>query len=102
MSKNTLLLTLVCLSICSIFFGCAATSTKSTVDNTSNPPIDTGTFVIIENEYTVNSRLYHYIMYDPDTMVMYSYLSSGNSAGLTVMYNADGTLKLYEPNSETN
>lgn len=36
-------------------------------------------------------------MYDPDTMVMYSYLEDGHAAGLTVMYNADGTLKLYSP-----
>ena len=39
-------------------------------------------------------------MYDPDTMVMYSYLEGRYGGGTTVLYNADGTLKLYSPNAE--
>ena len=102
MSKNKLLLAFLCLSICSVLFGCAATSATTNATNEAETPSGTETFVIVENDNIVNSGLFHYIMYDPDTMVMYSYLSSGKSGGLTVMYNADGTLKLYEPNSETN
>lgn len=41
------------------------------------------------------------IMYDPDTLVMYTYLD-GNYAGvISVLYNSDGTFKLYSPNTET-
>lgn len=56
-----------------------------------------GTFILVETGSISGSYLDQYIMYDPDTMVMYSYLEDGHAAGLTVMYNADGTLKLYSP-----
>ncbi len=56
-----------------------------------------GTFILVEEEGIRGSYVNQYIMYDPDTMVMYSYLEHEHAAGLTVMYNADGTLKLYSP-----
>lgn len=56
-----------------------------------------GTFILVEEEGIRGSYVNQYIMYDPDTMVMYSYLEHEYAAGLTVMYNADGTLKLYSP-----
>ena len=34
-------------------------------------------------------------MYDPDTMVMYTYLDGRYAGTITVLYNADGTLKMY-------
>ena len=42
-------------------------------------------------------------MYDPDTMVMYTYISKGYDDGVVfnIMYNADGTPKLYSPDTET-
>lgn len=39
---------------------------------------------------------------DPENMVMYTYLDGYNGGGAIVMYNADGTPKLYSPNGETN
>ena len=38
-----------------------------------------------------------YILYDPDTHVMYSMISSGKGMSITLLYNADGTLKVYNP-----
>ena len=38
-----------------------------------------------------------YILYDPETFVVYSFISGGNGSAITVLYNADGTLKLYTP-----
>ena len=40
------------------------------------------------------------IMYDPDTMVMYTYLDGYISGTMSVLYNADGSLKLYSPNTK--
>jgi len=37
------------------------------------------------------------ILYDPDTLVMYSMISNGRGATITVLYNAEGTPKLYNP-----
>lgn len=58
-------------------------------------------FILIEKEPIEHTDVYQYIMYDPDTMVMYSFLDGYSCGGPTVMYNADGTLKLYSPNTET-
>lgn len=50
------------------------------------------TFVIVANRrLTIGVR--QIIMYDPDTMVMYTWLNET----MCPMYNSDGTLKLYSP-----
>jgi len=41
-----------------------------------------------------------YILYDPDTLVMYAMVSGGNGTTMTVLYNQDGTLKLYNNTNE--
>ena len=63
---------------------------------------ETGTFIMLEKG-KIGSDLYQYIMYDPDTMVMYTYISKGYDDGVVfnIMYNADGTPKLYSPDTET-
>ena len=37
------------------------------------------------------------VFYDSDTLVMYSMVYYGEGIGITVLYNADGTPKLYNP-----
>ena len=37
------------------------------------------------------------ILYDPDTRVMYSMICLGDDITITVLYNADGSLKVYNP-----
>ena len=37
-----------------------------------------------------------FILYDPDTLVMYSMILNGGDQTITVLYNADGTPKLYD------
>ena len=46
--------------------------------------------------------LYQYILYDPDNMVMYSFIENDDEAGFSMMYNADGTPKLYNPDKYSN
>ena len=38
-----------------------------------------------------------YILYDPDTFVMYVMIYGGNGSSMSILYNADGTPKLYNP-----
>ena len=48
-----------------------------------------------------SSGVTQYIVYDPDTMVEYTFLySNGQATGVTVLLNADGTPKLYSPDEE--
>lgn len=41
-----------------------------------------------------------YIVYDPDTGVMYIIIRGTYAATMSVLYNADGTPKLYNPEEE--
>ena len=96
---------MLCTSLCA----CGTTNTVETSriepDNVENETISTdthfGMFVIVKEDSLSDhstTGVYQTIMYDPDTMVMYTFLKNRyGGAGLTVMYNADGTLKLYSP-----
>lgn len=70
-------------------------SACSSVESNSNIQTKFQLFIIVEKGNIGDSGIYQYIMYDPDTMVMYSYLDGYKGGGFTVMYNADGTLKIY-------
>ena len=37
------------------------------------------------------------VLYDPETLVMYVYISDAFGASITTLYNADGNPKLYNP-----
>lgn len=57
-------------------------------------------FRVIKREAIENSYLTQTILYDPSTLVMYAYTSeSAHSGTITPMYNADGTLRLYNDKS---
>lgn len=49
--------------------------------------------ILVEVNSSGNATTY----YDPDTKVMYLWVSGYRKGGLTVMLNADGTPKLYKP-----
>jgi len=81
-----------------------------TVVPTKEPP-RISTFVIV-NEGWITNLIGQIIMYDPETMVMYTAFISQNyregyrpyegiglglGFSITPMYNADGTLRLYNP-----
>ena len=52
-------------------------------------------FIITSVKHFYEERLTQYTMYDPETKAMYVYIDGYNSAGMSVIYNADGTPKLY-------
>lgn len=59
-----------------------------------------GKFVILEKYTFDNHGLKQYILYDPDTMVMYTFIKSiwaNGGGGLSVMPNPDGTPRVYSP-----
>ena len=58
-------------------------------------------FVIL-SDYEIENNIRQCIMYDPETNVMYAYVSRGYHGGISVLYNADGTPKLYTPTPEEN
>ena len=56
-----------------------------------------GKFIVLEEYEMFNVNLTQYILYDPETMVMYIFIKGYKSGGLSVIYNADGTPKVYSP-----
>lgn len=77
---------------------CANEVSDSRAQTNAQPGFET--FIVVEKKSIDSySHTQQYIMYDPDTLVMYSYVYTlKKGGGLTVMYNADGTPKLYSPN----
>ena len=58
-----------------------------------------GTFTVVVE--AINGTYFDQtLMYDPDTLVMYTYLDGRYAGTMTVLYNADGTLKLYSPDTQ--
>lgn len=56
-----------------------------------------GRFIVVGKDENFNTNLDQYILYDPETMVMYIFVKSYKSGGLSVIYNLDGTPKVYSP-----
>lgn len=55
-------------------------------------------FIILSSEVLSGpGYLEQYIMYDPQTKIMWTYIEESNGGGLSIIYNVDGTPMLYEP-----
>ena len=103
--KRTFAIIFIVLIITSLLTGCGSSS--ESVDNTEETvqqeEVETVAGLIVI-DYTVNDYgVRSYIMYDPETYVMYALVRDGHNAastgGFSVLYNRDGTLRLYDPNS---
>ena len=62
-----------------------------------SPNMEVKTFVVVSEE-SVGSYATQVILYDPNNMVMYTYLDGTSAGDMSLIYNdASGTLKLYTP-----
>lgn len=98
MSKRKILTIIIALTMCLALSACTCEESS-----TSEPPkpIPAGFIEIAYHRVeTYYSWIDQYIFYDPETMVMYSYIDEGEGGAITVLYNADGTLRIYTPNIE--
>lgn len=78
---------------------CACSTEEQSKQSKADIQSQSGIFPVVA-ESDVGSYDFQSIMYDPDTMVMYTYLDGNHTGTMGVIYNADGTLKLYSPNTE--
>lgn len=56
-----------------------------------------GTFVVLSKENIPNSDITQYILYDPETMVMWTFMDGYRCGGPAIICNADGSPKIYQP-----
>ena len=60
-----------------------------------------GFVVLDEGKLDMEYQTYEYILVDPETRVLYAYMiSPSGNATLSVLYNTDGSVKLYTPHEE--
>lgn len=98
--RNALLIIIAMLFVTCFMAGCsAATETDRESEDIikEEEKEEFGTFVVLSKKDIPNSDITQYIMYDPDTMVMWTFMDGYRCGGPSVIYNADGTLKLYQP-----
>lgn len=55
-----------------------------------------GLVVLYESEQSGWGN-YTQVLYDPDTLVMYAVVREDDGLAMSVLYNSDGTMKLYNP-----
>ena len=85
-------LSIVC-GMCAFLCSCAKTDSEPEKESTQR-----GIFVVIESGIIEHGGfVMQYIMYDPETMVMYTFLDGDRCGGPTVLLNPDGTPRIYSP-----
>ena len=77
------------------FSGCSETETKEFELTESK----IGGLVMIakQEDFTEGYVFEQYVLYDPETLVMYVMITKPKAMTMSVLYNADGTPKLYNP-----
>lgn len=104
MKRKVLFIIIVAILIMAMIFpGCTEQTTTTNTDTT--PAAVKGPKLIkIGSYYEENSRVSYTFVYDPDTLVEYvlvyvPYELHNSGYSITPLYNADGSLKLYNPDN---
>ncbi len=94
--KKKILSVMIVLSMVLCLAGCGKTYQEATgqTETKSNDDFGNGYFTVI-TEWSDSSNNYK-IVYANDTKVKYMIISSGYKMGITPLYNADGSLQIYE------
>jgi hypothetical protein len=86
---------LMLLMLCVInLVGCRTTYEEAEVDGVTE--MFGGYFTVVKNWREFDND--YCLLYANDTKVMYLYVERGYRAGITPLYNADGTLQVFEDN----
>ena len=98
MNIRKCILVIALIIICSLILSACGSSTTEAVELDPGPEIHG--LVQIGEEQQFKPQLYQCVMYDPETKVMYTLIYYNSRGGITLspLYNADGTLRLYNPN----
>ena len=87
---------IIALLICTMCFGLASCGEGVSYEdvNTTQKDMFNGYFTVVKEWSEHGAR--GYILYAKDTGVMYFYFYSNNGKAITPLYNANGTLQVYE------
>ena len=92
--KKKITLVLVLCAIVALLCGCASSYDEPYTDSNTN--FGNGYFTVIRWWDGGIDSPTEYILYANDTGVMYYAFRTSHAGGITPLYNADGTLQIYE------
>ena len=99
MKKRLLnMLLAVAMTVCLV--GCGTTYQEATRQTESNTSGDYGNGYFTVITKWENASYTYRIIYANDTKVKYLAITGGNRFGITPLYNADGTLQIYEESED--
>lgn len=93
MKKKIALILILCI-VATLLCGCSSTSYNEA--KTSDTYVFSSGYFTILKEWYADDMGYCKILYANDTHVMYFYFDGAYTSGITPLYNADGTLQIYE------
>ncbi len=93
--KKKILSVMIVLAMILCLVGCDITYQEATEQTEANEDFANGYFTVIKKWTDGNN---YRIVYANDTKVKYMVISTGYYYGITPLYNADGTLQVYEEN----
>lgn len=93
MAKRKMLAIIIALVISVSLCGCGRDQAEF------NSQSKFGGFIVV-SKAGIDTTVVQFYMYDPETMIMYTFVDGLKGGGMTVIYNTDGTPKLYSPNAK--
>lgn len=96
--KCLLLFVIISIMLCCVGCNDVTPSYEDAINNSNNSSTMCGGYFIILYQWAEPDNFYnsYYIVYAKDTKVKYFIKHSPHNFGITPLYNADGTLQIYE------
>ncbi len=96
--KNTFLLVMCIIILCICMTGCS----KSEENDHESKDIEVEApqipgLILIEKIKVEGTNLHQFILYDPESFILYSYVEWVDGGGIIEMRNVDGTPRVYDP-----
>lgn len=98
--KKQLLIVALAVVIAVCLAGCGTTYQEATGQTESNASGDFGNWYFTKITKWEDTYSNYYIVYANDTKVKYLVMSAQARSGITPLYNADGTLQVYEESED--
>lgn len=95
--RKTFVIIIAMLMVALFMSACGSTETDREAKDITEDEKDFGTFVVLSKEDIKDSDIVQYILYDPESMIMWTFMDGYRCGGPAILYNADGTMRIYEP-----
>lgn len=95
--RRNFVIIIAILLMASIFMSACGTGTDRESKDIEEEEKDFGTFIVLSKTTIEDSDITQYILYDPESMIMWTFMDGYKCGGPAILYNADGSMRIYEP-----